>query len=129
MNHDGELVFTMSLLQPCWLFCRLMASLVLRCWFAAEVANHSSLLSRVCNPSSETGQVACEWRQAIVMALWATVTSAEDLPSGHPDLAYQGVLRAVKEQVASAVAAGPYGAGARGVGQRSTVQHHVATLT
>ena len=49
------------------------SALALRPWFAADLVRCGALLERVLDPGSETGQVAADWRFAVVNALRSTI--------------------------------------------------------
>lgn len=112
--------------RACLAVCRCCSALALRPWFAADVCSNSSLLSRLCQTDSESGQQACEWRHSTVMALWATVQYIIALPDDASEAQYkQRLPTAVQQQLAAAVRGGPYGVG----GGRATQQSHfVATV-
>ena len=102
---------------------------MLRAWFAADVVNTPALLSRLCDPRSESGQV-CQWRHAAVKALLAT---AEEVAAGADGAegsaragTYRGALTAALGQLRAAAAAGPYGASGAGGGAASHQEHFVA---
>src|SRR5690242_17901599 len=77
---------------------RCCSALVLRPWFASDVCNNSTLLSRLCNSDSESGQQACEWRHSTIMALWATLQYIVGLPDDAAEARYKGQLSGAVQQ-------------------------------
>eukprot|EP00879_Flechtneria_rotunda_P029188 GHRR01031468.1.p1 GENE.GHRR01031468.1~~GHRR01031468.1.p1 ORF type:complete len:508 (+),score=226.57 GHRR01031468.1:2668-4191(+) len=105
---------------------RCFSALALRTWLAVDVCNNSTLLQRLCDAHSESGQQACEWRHSSVMALWATVQYIISLPNDAAEARYKQQLpAAVQQQLLAAARAGPYGVGAHASQQQS---HFVATV-